>query len=119
MTIATKLSRFALLGALTVVGASTPLALNVSTAHAASVSNNTETNQSQSAGILTKTSDSTLLLTPSPDVSVDTDAKTITQNGKTEALPDSATDQHGETVKLDYVKNTKALRSAQALPAPP
>lgn len=104
MTIATKLSRLALLGTLTVVGASTPLALNANAAHAASVNSNTEANQSQSAGILTKTSDSTLLLTPSPGASVDIDEKTITQNGRTEALPDSATDQRGETVKLDYVK---------------
>lgn len=50
-----------------------------------------------------------MLLTPSPGVTVDLGAKTITQNGKTEALPDSATDQHGETVKLGYVKKDEGI----------
>lgn len=95
-----------IVGAMAAVGVLAPLALEANMAHATSA---TKAAYEESAGKLTKISDSSLLITPSPGVTIDTDSHTITQNGKTESLPNSATDKNGATVELDYVKTSKGV----------
>lgn len=65
--------------------------------------------QSNSAGTLTQTSDATFLLKVNSGVKVDTKALTITQNGKTEKLPESGKDKNGQPVKIDYVKTKDGI----------
>ena len=70
----------------------------------------------ESAGILSKTSDSTLLLKPATGVAVDLQKLTITQNGKTEKLPTTGTDKNGSEINIRYarVKSGIEIRAVSA-----